>query len=47
MATDSEHVLLISDNVWGRHSDEITAIAPLMEVIVYEGEEPVADEIVV
>ena len=43
MATDSEHVLLISDNVWGRHRDEITAIAPNMEVIVYEGEEPVDD----
>lgn len=45
MATDSAHVLLISDNVWGRHSEEIRAIAPNMEVIVYEGEEPVADDI--
>ena len=45
MATDSEHVLLISDNVWGRHRDEITAIAPNMEVIVYEGEDPVDDHI--
>ncbi len=43
MATDSSHVLLLSDNVWGRHEQEIRAIAPDMEVIVYEGEEPVAE----
>jgi len=46
MATDSSHVLLISDNVWGRQHSRIQAIAPNMEVIVYEGEEPVANDIV-
>ena len=46
MATDSAHVLLISDNVWGRHGEAICSIAPDMEVIVYEGEEPIADDII-
>lgn len=46
MATDSSHVLLISDNVWGRHQGRIRDIAPDMEVIVYEGEEPIADDII-
>jgi phosphoglycerate dehydrogenase-like enzyme len=33
-------VLLVSDNVWGRHADRINAIAPHAHNIVYTGEEP-------
>lgn len=41
----TDQVLLISDNVWSRHQAAIRAIAPDMEVVVYEGEEPIADHI--
>ena len=38
-------VLLVSDNVWGRHSERIAAIAPQSHTIVYSGDEPLPDDI--
>ena len=41
MATDgSGIVLLVSDNVWERHGDEIRSFAPGIEPVVYVGDEP-------
>lgn len=38
-------VLLVSDNVWGRHAERITAIAPQSRTIVYAGGEPLSDDV--
>lgn len=38
-------VLLIGDNAWGRHSADIRAFSPDIEVIVYEGDEPLPNDI--
>lgn len=37
-------VLLISDNVWERHGDEIRSFAPGVEPVVYTADEPATDE---
>lgn len=37
--------MLISDNVWSRHSDHIRAIAPGLTPIIYEGDDVLSDEI--
>lgn len=41
----SDIVLLVSDNVWQREGTNITAFAPGITPIIYEGEEPIADDI--
>jgi phosphoglycerate dehydrogenase-like enzyme len=38
-------VLLISDTVWERRANEILAIAPDTQPIIYVGDEPVADDL--
>lgn len=38
-------VLLVSDNVWGRHAERITAIAPQSRTIVYSGDEPLSNDV--
>lgn len=46
MTTSSDRpVLLIGDNVWGRHGSAITSFAPDMEVVVYQGEEPLPHDV--
>lgn len=46
MTTAPEHpVLLIGDNAWGRHGSAIRAFAPELEVIVYEGEDPLPQDV--
>jgi phosphoglycerate dehydrogenase-like enzyme len=46
MTTPSDApVLLVSDNVWGRHAERIAAIAPQSHTIVYSGAEPLSDDI--
>jgi phosphoglycerate dehydrogenase-like enzyme len=46
MTTPSDApVLLVSDNVWGRHAERIAAIAPQSHTIVYSGDEPLSDDI--
>jgi D-2-hydroxyacid dehydrogenase (NADP+) len=46
MSTSSDApVLLVSDNVWGRHAERITAITPQSRTIVYSGDEPLSDDI--
>jgi D-2-hydroxyacid dehydrogenase (NADP+) len=46
MTTPSDApVLLVSDNVWGRHAERITAITPRSHTIIYSGDEPLSDEI--
>ena len=37
-------VLLVSDTVWRDHGTQISEIAPDLEVVVYEGDEPIDDE---
>ena len=45
MATSStDPVLLISDNVWARQGDRITALAPDIRPLIYTGDEPMANE---
>ncbi|MEY4016024.1 MAG: hypothetical protein RIS46_1020 [Actinomycetota bacterium] len=47
MPKDEKHVtLLISDNVWGRHSEAIRAISPSITSVIYEGNEILPDEII-
>ena len=38
-------VMLVSDNVWARHSGRILAIAPDLTPIIYEGDDVLADEV--
>jgi len=38
-------VMLVSDNVWGRHGEHIRAIAPGVTPIMYEGDDVIADDI--
>ncbi len=46
MSTSSDApVLLVSDNVWGRHAERIAAITPQSRTIVYSGDEPLSDDI--
>ena len=46
MTTSSDRpVLLIGDNVWGRHGSVISSFAPDMEVLVYEGEDPLPQDV--
>lgn len=45
MSTDgSGIVLLVSDNVWARHGDEIRTFAPGLEAVVYTGDEPATED---
>ena len=47
MPKDEKQVtLLISDNVWGRHSEAIRAISPSITSVIYEGNEILPDEII-
>lgn len=41
----SDIVLLVSDNVWQREGTNITSFAPGITPIIYEGDEPIADDI--
>ena len=38
-------VLLLSDNVWAAHRDEITRVAPGVVPVVYEGSEPLPQDV--
>lgn len=38
-------VLLVSDTIWNTHRDRITALAPDLEVVVYEGDEPLGSDV--
>ena len=38
-------IILVSDNVWGRHAERIAAIAPQSNTIVYSGDEPLSDDV--
>lgn len=44
-AAGSDIVLLVSDNVWQREGTNITSFAPGITPIIYEGEEPIEDDI--
>jgi phosphoglycerate dehydrogenase-like enzyme len=47
MPKDEKQVtLLISDNVWGRHSEAIRAISPSITPVIYEGNEILPDEVI-
>jgi phosphoglycerate dehydrogenase-like enzyme len=41
----SDIVLLVSDNVWQREGTNITSFAPGITPIIYEGDEPIADDV--
>ena len=41
----SDIVLLVSDNVWQREGTNITSFAPGLTPIIYEGDEPIADDV--
>lgn len=41
----SDIVLLVSDNVWQREGTNITSFAPGITPIIYEGEDPIADDV--
>ena len=46
MTTEAQPpVLLVGDNVWNRHGSAIREFAPDLEVVVYEGEEPIDNDI--
>lgn len=46
MTTVPDHpVLLIGDNAWGHHGEAIRAFAPHLEVIVYEGDQPLPQDV--
>lgn len=42
---EKQVTLLISDNVWGRHSEAIRAISPSIIPVIYEGNEILPDEV--
>ena len=42
---DGGTVLLLSDNVWNAHRERIMRVAPDVSPLVYEGNEPFADEV--
>ena len=41
----SDIVLLVSDNVWQREGTNITSFAPGITTIIYEGDDPIADDV--
>ena len=41
----SDIVLLVSDNVWQRQGTNITSFAPGITPIIYEGDDPIADDV--
>ena len=41
----SDIVLLVSDNVWQREGTNITSFAPGITPVIYEGDEPLPDDI--
>jgi len=41
----SDIVLLVSDNVWQREGTNITSFAPGITPVIYEGDEPIADDV--
>jgi len=46
MSTSSDApVLLVSDNVWGRHAERIISITPQSRTIVYSGNEPLPNDV--
>ena len=42
---DGRTVLLLSDNVWNAHREHIMRVAPGIDPLVYEGDEPFPDEV--
>lgn len=41
----SDIVLLVSDNVWQREGTNITSFAPGITPVIYEGDDPLPDDI--
>ena len=41
----SDIVLLVSDNVWQRQGTNITSLAPGITPVIYEGDDPIADDV--
>lgn len=42
---DGRQVLLVSDNVWERHKEEIARVAPQVVPLVYRGDQPFPDDV--
>lgn len=42
---DGKTVLMLSDNVWNAHGEEIRSIAPHIEPLVYTGDQPFPDDV--
>lgn len=45
MSAFADDVLLVSDGLWRDHGARITRLAPALEVVVYEGDEPLPQEV--
>ena len=43
--SEGRTVLLLSDNVWNAHREEIGRVAPGVVPLVYEGDEPLPDDV--
>lgn len=43
--SNNELVLLVSDNVWQREGENIRALAPSIQPLIYEGNEPFPDDV--